>query len=480
MKGNFILALFFILLCSGAFAISVAVNPSTGTNGSNPTDTIGDAIAQVLASPDADNTITLRSTEGPHILPDDPTWDFGYHNCDIVAESGQPIIVLNSAGRRGIVDITACSTSTLSFSDIAVIPETGLTYADNVGDGFRAYDATYVFANVVFSANDGSNGVASQEADVDFASLVNNVGDDWFQFYTLNDVTFSNCTITGAWDDALLFGGGTGADPQVVTLDQGTVIANIGGAGIQVYEPYCELLIDGSAGRVLIAKLGLRSGTNDTGIKFFYDMGCDLDITKCDIIDCTYGSIFDFDGVPTIDITDSRIAYGNTDDVATAGLLAIDDAYADSAYGQTINITRCTFHAAGGSSVEDAIVAQEGANEPYQAYNIIDSIFSGSGDTYANMKNDTGAAGSSVSQTFCAVVTAGPDAIANSGDLGSGAVSTDPQYLSYNYTIGRAQYNTNFLQPQNTTDYGTAGSGGALLNGGAPPPGTGVYDWNLY
>lgn len=454
------------LITSSAMAVSVTVAPTTGVGGTAVTNTILDAIAQINAGADATNTITLRSTEGPIVLTDDETWTIAAgKSIDWVAETGQPIVVINNlTGGTDFLNIVADAASAENFSmtGIAFIPEVGIPYLTTNADGIHITGGNWTFTDCVFSANDGSNGVYSQNAENAFG--VNNVGDDWLELYApTGDVTLSNCAISGCWDDAILFDDGSlaAAGSHTLTLDQGTVIANVGGAGIQVFGDNSALVLDGSAGRVQIAECGLRPG-NDTWIKYFWDVGCSIDIDQADLMTCTNGGIFDFEGVPTISITNSRVAFANSDDTGDAANIAIYDASSDSAYASTITLDNVTVHDAQGSTNPEGIAVFDGATQPTPTWNITDSIFSGAGDTFDLLNGVLGTVNISTS----AVVTSGPDAVGSVGDLGAQTVFNDPIYVSYAYTVGRSQNNPDFLLPQNPA-YAGAASGGADLVGGA-------------
>lgn len=463
-----------IIIASASYPLSITVAPSSGTPGGNPTTTIADAITQINAGADADNTIVLRNTEGAHVLPAMTTWTFNAgKNCTFNAEAGQPVIVLTWTTGRYMLTINAGATETLTFNNIGFVPQTGLTYAGNVADGFNAATGNYVFTNCVFSFNDGANGVGSQEGDTAFTGT-NCVGDDWIQFNGPGNASFHNCTVTGCQDDAILIGN-TASTGQTLLLDQGTCIANVGGAGIQVFDKYVTVTMDGAAGRVLIANTGQRSGADDVGVKFFWDAGCQFNMTLADIITTTNAGFYDFEGVPTINITDSRIAFCNSRNATPGGIFCVWDSSADSAYSQAINLTRVTFHDCQGTAPENRIFYYEdGAAQPQPTYTIRDSIFSGAGNTFDMLNAGTVA----VNQSHCAVVTAGAYAVGAVGDMGAGSVSADPNYKSLTYTIGRGQANPDFLYPQ-ATEYQTAASWEGVLRGGAPVA-TAVGDWTLY
>lgn len=486
-----ILSVFLVCFSLSCYAVSITVAPTTGVEGTATAKTIANAITQINAGADAANAIVLRSTEGAHVLPANTTWTFNAgKSVTFSAESGQPVVRLTQSGTTRYMLIIAAGTAannqteTITFNGIAFVPMTALGYATNQGDGIQCSAGKFVFQGCVFSNNNGSDGVASQEGSIAFVqpSAGNNVGDDWIQVDTPNDCTFSNCTVTGCNDDAIIFGGATAPNVATLKLDQGTVIANVGGAGIQMYVHQAALLIDGSAGRVLIAKTGQRTGAPDAGIKFFADVGCSANITKCDIIEGTQAGFYDLDGVSDITITDSRIANCNSGSAASAGLFAVADSYSDSgSTNQIIRFTRCTFHDCLAATPADAFFAAEGSINPRQTYTIQDCIFSGAGDTYANMTNGTSGGGASPAPvvTFSAAVTNGTHALNNVGDLGAGLLAADPQYVSTTYTIGRNQANPDFLLPA-AAAYATANSAGQRLKGGAPGNVAGILDWALY
>lgn len=463
-----------------AHAITVTVAPSTGSAGTAVTNTIADAIDQVNVASDPDNRIILRSTEGVHTVPPDALWQTNSgKNVTFSAESGQPVVLLQSGGTKFMLAIRAGvnadnQTETLTFNDIAFIPPTGLSYASNIADGIALVGGKAIFNNCVFSFNDGSNGVGSQEGAVAFPGT-NCVGDDWFEVSTANDVTFSHCTITGAQDDAMILFGANTAIAKI-TLDKGTVVANNGGAGIQVAGSNLDLVCDGEQGRVLIANNGLRASTNDTGIKFFTDVMVTLKLHKTDIVGSTNGGLADFEGVPTISITESRLALNNKDSVATVGNFSVIDGSHDSPYSQVITMDHVTIHDTQGASPNNfSVFTADVTGDPTQTYAISDSIFSGAGDTFKMAATGSPAPAT----TFTAVVTAGPHAIDSPGDLGLGQVNSDPEFVSVSYSIGRSQQNPDFLRPT-ATAYAAAGSGGSKLRGGAPVSTSSIRDFMIY
>lgn len=471
-------------VCAGnAAAVTVTVAPTSGVAGTAVTDSIADAITQINAGGDVENSIVLRSTEGAHLQAANSAWVVNAgKNISFVAESGQPVVVLQHSAGQYMLTVTGGTnannqTELLTFTDIAFIPQAGLSYAHNVADGFLLNAGNFEFTNCVFSHNNGSNGVASQEGDVPFSDA-NSVGDDWVQISSRNDVTFSNCTLTGAFDDAVLIGGAQAPEIATLRLDEGTCIANNGGAGIQVYGSNTAVVLDGEAGRVLIAENGKRAGTNDTGIKFFWDVDCSLAMNKADVITHPNGGIADFEGVPTITITESRIAFNNSLGLTNVGNLSVWDTSSDSPNTvQAILLDNVTIHDAN----ELSVLAVEGAAQPAQAYLIEDSVFSGAGDSFAEMTNATNQVAPSPAPvvTFSAAVTNGPHAIADQGELTGATVNADPEYVSTTYTIGRNQENADFLRPT-AAAYANASSTGGLLRGGAPAVAAGVEDFMLY
>jgi hypothetical protein len=451
------------------------------------TNSIPDAIAQVNAGADAVNTIILRSTEGPHLQPGSSTWAIGAgKSVNFVAESGQPVVVLQHTAGKFMLTVGAgtnanLQTETLTFTGIAFIPQAGLNYANNTADGFGLIAGNFVFANCVFSSNNGSNGVVSQNGEVPYANS-NNFGDDLIEITTRNNVTFSNCTITGAYDDAILIAGAQAPEISTLRLDKGTCVTNNGGAGIQVYGSNTALVLDGELGRVQIAHNGKRPSSNDTGIKFFWDATVTLVMNKADVLGHNNGGVVDFEGIDSMTITESRIAFNNTLGLANVGNLSVWDTAAANAGDspntvQAILLDNVTVHDANQVSIFGA----EGPTQPAQAYTIIDSIFSGAGDTFDQMTNSTNQVAPSPAPvvTFSAAVTAGDHAIANVGELAGATVNADPGYVSVTYTVGRNQENPDFLRPT-APAYATANSTGGLLRGGAPDPGSGVEDFMLY
>ena len=463
-------------------AVSVLVAPVSG-----PTTTIEAAVAAVNAGADTSNTITLRSTEGPIILPTNTTWTFlDGKSCDFVAESGQPIVRLSQASSRYMLTVGRTTnvnqpSDFYTFTGIAFIPPTGLAYASNVGDGLSCASGNFIFTNCVFSSNNGTNGVASQEGAAAFVDnpTGNNVGDDWLQFNTAGDATLHHCTVTGAADDAVILIGAASPVVALFTADQGTCIANNGGAGIQVAYSQVASLLDGTAGRVQLVKSGLRSASNDTGIKIFSAIDNGITIIKTDICDNNLGNIVDYNGLVSLNITDSRIAFGNAGDQSGASNLSFI-ATGVTGLNQPVNITRSTIHDALGATFADGAVASQAADNGLQIYTIIDSIFSGANDTFANMTNKLSTPVSpAVVKTFTAVVTNGAHAVANAGDLGTGSVNADPAYVSVTYTIGRSQDNPNFLMPSSAS-YAGQSSTGTFLKGGTPGTPASVTDWSVF
>ncbi len=462
-------------------AKTIIVAPSTGAPGLAITKTVEDAISQVNAAADTSNTIVLRSTEGPIILPPNATWTITTgKSVEFRAETGQPVVRLSWARGRYMLTIAAGTNAnnqaeSVIFTGIAFIPQPGLEYANNIADGINCAAGRFAFTDCVFSSNDGSDGVASQEGALPFVQGPNgnNVGDDWIQFNTYNSATLSNCTVTGASDDAILFGGGQTPALCTLRLVGGTCVANNGGAGIQVFGDRCCLELDGTRGRVLVADNGRRSGSSDTGVKFFGDRGCAFFMRNADIVGSTNGGFFDFSGVPVIRITDSRIALNNTADAFLAGNFSTGDADAggvgDSGdLTQNIVFNRVTIHDARGTANPGGIQVSESANDPRQAFVFTDSILSGAGDSFAHMTNGVARIGPSPPPVVrsTAVVTKGPHAIAATGPLGDSPLNGDPKYASLEYKIGRNQANPDFLLPT-SPDYATASSTKGQLRGGA-------------
>lgn len=462
-------------------ALTVTVAPTTGVAGTAVTNSIADAITQINAAADAANSVILRSTEGVHALTANTTIaPTAGKSIAFTAQSGQPIIKLQHTSGQYMLTLTPGATDTLTFSGIAFIPPAGLAYTNNVADGIRLNAGNYSFTNCIFSNNNGSDGVASQDASANFVAGApgNNVGDDWFTAVALVNATWSNCSITGCNDEVVVIITAA-ASTRTLTFNQGTVIANIGGAAVQFANNNTAVIFDGSAGRCLIAKVGLGGGGADAGIKAFWDATCTLSLTNTDIADCALAAISDFEGLDSISITDSRIALNNSSDstgVAGGGNFMIDDGSNDNNLSpEAVSITRSTFHNARGTVNPVSFFVADGAAEPNVTFTIINSIFSGAADTFDMLNpNSTGA----VNKTFTAVVTAGPDAVGAVGDLGAGSISADPQYVSYTYTIGRNQLNANFLKPSNPA-YVTANSTGGALLGGAPVVAS-VNDYMIY
>lgn len=479
-----------VAMVSSASALTLTIAPTTGVAGTAVTNSFADAITQINASADTTHTVNVRSTEGAIVLPDNTTWTItSTAAITIQPESGSPVVVLSWASGQYMLTIAGTATTDLTVDGITFIPEAGLAYTNNVGDGINAgLMRNYVFKNCIFSSNNGSNAAASAEGALAFVQppAGNNVGDDWIFFTNAGIVsaTLENCTVTGANDDAILVSG-TGTSMRTLNLTKGTVIANNGGAGLQIANVFWTVNADGSAGRVLIADNGKRTGAADSGIKSFWDDNTVVNINKTDIVGNTLGGFDDFSGTSVVTITDSRIALNNTSATATQGNLSFDDV--DSTVGdsganaQTITITRATIHDSGSA---DGIIAPELATKPRQVYTIVDSIFSGAGDGFANMSNSIASGGASPAPTIStsAVVTAGAHAVAAAGELAAASINGDPSYASLTYTIARGAANADFLRPT-AAAYLTSSAGGGILGGigGSAPVATGANDtWTMY
>jgi hypothetical protein len=192
--------------------------------------------------------------------------------------------------------------------------------------------------------------------------------------------------------------------------------------------------------------------------------------------------VFDYRVVKSFNLTDCRIAYNNSSDTATHGNLGISNQTLDGgAVNQPVNITRCTIHEAGVATGQSSCFAAQNAGNQAQTYTIIDSVFSGAGDTFATMTNKLASGGASPApvKTFTAVVTNGPFAIGDVGDLGTSTVNADPAYASTTYTVGRSQANPDFLMPTAAAFAGQS-STGAYLKGGASGTPAAVADWAIY
>jgi len=467
-----------VLITSSVFAIDVVVDPVSGTNGSNPTDTIVDAIAQINAGADESNSVTLLEN-GVHVIPASTVSTINnYKSINFSSEVGADyaVIRLSTGGQYNwTINQDAATTGSVTFKNIGIIPQAGQTYGNNSNDGLRINNGTVIFADCVLTNNNGSDGLGSINGDAAYTGT-DCVGDDWVQAVDCA-LTFSNCTITGCNDDAILINNAGAGEPLGLVLEKGTFVGNNGGAGVQVYGANVALVLDGSEGRVLIANCGQRPSTTDTGIKFFWDTGCSLTMNKADVIGCTNAAIYDFEGVPEIDITDSRIALGNSGSATPGGNFVINDTSNDSPYVQTINITRSTLHDCLGADPEGLGIrfVNDSANDPQPTYNITDSIISGAGDTFVMLGN----APTAVNRTGGAIVTAGPDAIVAPGDLGTttGAVVADPAYVTQTYATGRHMNNGEFLLPS-AAAYLTAAPDGGILKGGSPATGNDIQTYH--
>lgn len=459
--------LVFAFSVSAAFALNLTVDAVSGTASGNPTNSIIDAIAQINAGSDVDNNVTLNEN-APHIIPATTVSTIGAgKNIYFAGEPGPDYAIVrlsSGGGYNWTVTQDASHGTSITFTNVGFIPQSGQSYANNGNDGFRFNNGQVIFTDCVFTFNNGSDGLGSIEGDAPYAAA-NNVGDDWV--YSANaELIFHGCSLSGCYDDAILIGAGSRTGPIQLRLDEGTFVGNIGGAGIQVYDANSAVTLDGTDGRVLIANCGMRAGAPDTGVKFFWDAGCSFTMNKADILGCTNASFYDFEGIPSIDITDSRIALGNSGSATPAANFIISDGSNDSAYPQIINITRSTFHDCLGNAPDDKGIwfINSSANDPQPTWNISESILSGAGDTFLMVGN----APSTVTTSQIAVVQNGTHAVGAPGDLGTaGTVETnDPAYLSTTYVTGRGQLNGAYLLPT-TASYKTA-AGGEFLKGGAP------------
>ena len=201
-------------------ALTLTVDPVAGTPGGNPTNSISDALSQINAGPDAVNTVQLVST-AVHVVPNAQVWSINAgKTVNIVAQSGRPVIRLSS-GSTGNLRLAVPDLAVLTVTGIDIIPQTGIAYANNANDSIYAsanglisaqtvQGGQITFTDCIFSANDGSDAPAGL---VPFNNSGNNFGDDLIQARTIH-ITFSNCLITGVWDDAIL----QGADGTLVAL----------------------------------------------------------------------------------------------------------------------------------------------------------------------------------------------------------------------------------------------------------------------
>ncbi|MCC6547746.1 hypothetical protein IT570_11320 [Candidatus Sumerlaeota bacterium] len=494
MKKGFLALAAITLICGNASALNIIVAPSTGVGGSSPTNTIADAITQINAGVDTNNTITLRSTEGALVQADNLVLTLNANkNVDFVAESGRPVIIVSWAAGQFCWSLSTGAGCAVTFTGIGFAPEIDLGYANNTADGIAltGTGASFSFDDCIFAANDGSNGLSTLDGSAPFLAPTSaspsvggrNVGDDWIQLSSNTAaLTFSNCVITGCNDDAIVVLGG-GGSPQTVTIDNGTVVANVGGAGYQAAGSNIATVIDGTAGRVLFAKCGLRgpfAAATDTGPKFFGSVGVTLNMTKTDVVEVTNGGVYFFGNNPSATITDCRIALNNSGNVSPGGNIAFGSIAAGPVV-TNVTLDYVTVHDSAATANTDGVIGAEGATLSAQNYAITNSIFSGTGDTYANMKNDTSGAGAStLNVSTSAIVTAGAHAITTLGDLtaaSGSSVTADPVYASLTYTIGRSQTNADFLRPTDAA-YLTASSSSGLIGGIRPP--SSVASWDLF
>jgi hypothetical protein len=374
----------------------------------------------------------------------------------------------------------AGQTETIMYTDLAFIPQMGITYLNNVADGISLQSGNHIFNNCVFSSNNGSDGIESQEGDVEYTSE-GNVGDDWLELASYGNLTLSHCTLTQAADDTIVVASTT-APPAVSTVRiiDGTCIANNGGAGFQNARNNQEVIFDGQNGRIMIANNAKRPASNETGPKFFNKVGCTVSMNMTDVVTHSNGGFANFAAVPSIAVSESRIAFNNSDSIANVANFSIwETADNTPAAVQTILFDNVTIHDSKGSGGNaDGLFALQGPNQPSQVYTITDSIFSGTGDTFESVMNTANSL-SVLTLQNSAVVTAGPHAVADPGQLGTSMLGADPEYVSETYTIGRSQENPDFLRPA-ATAYQTAGTGGTVLRGGAPAGSSGVKDYMLY
>jgi hypothetical protein len=456
-----------LLVCS-AMARTVVVDPGGGGDFT----TMPPAFLAIQASAEAANTINVVSTNGV-VVASNEVWSLAASPAvaqDVTVQSadvGTPIIRFDDDGVGGVrytVTLSQLASNTTTFDGIAFIPGAGYISTEQSQDAFQLLGGSVAFIDGIFSANDGSDGILSADAASADMTAGNNVGDDWFQANAGVNVTFSGCAISGSWDDAILVTGGIN-----LTLDNGTVIANTGGAGIQVFGENTDVVCDGTLGRVLIADNGRRPGSSDTGFKTFGDFGS-LTATETDFINASNGIVWDFDGNPNYDFTDVRIAFGNRGNATPSGNFNMIGANNNPATME-INLTRVTIHDCEATTQpQNGIYNPDaaGAGESWQVYTIVDSIFSGAGDLYSDMKNDTAPGGTSVVNiSNSAAVDSGVHQLADRGDLGTAQIPNDPNYVSLAYTIGIAEDNPDFLLPQNPAYVGAA-SGSTDLVGGSP------------
>lgn len=472
MKKTTFLTIAALVLSGSALAVDVAVDPGTGTTGGNPTDTIADALTQVAAGSDAVNTITLA--DATHVLEADAVWDIpAGKTVNFVAAANRPVIRLTGGTERFNLTIYIPETATLNMDGLAVIPESGQVYDNNENDGivtwsdtnedFAVISGTMTFTDVIFGANDGSDGLANVGLHSSYAGNI--YGDDIIQFASGGIVTLDNCLFTGAGDDAILFDGdgfdAAGGTPAELNLVNGTAIIHNGGAGIQMYGGETAVNLDGSGdGRIVIAFNGQRSGANDIGFKNFGSAGYSVTMTDTDIVYNTIGGIIDYSYIAEYNLTGCRIAMNNGGDVWDGGNFSYLGSGTDPVI---LNVDNCTIHDALGVTTTPnnhaaGIVWGDGGATP--TWNITDSIFSGVNDTFDLLSGTTG----TVNLATSAVVTAGPDAVGNAGDLGTGAVSSDPNYASYTFVaFERGAANPEFLAPTNVADYDTAAGDGGFI-----------------
>lgn len=504
MRKHFAALAAFVLCAGTASALNIIVAPATGVLATPITTTIADAVAQINAGPDASNTITLRSTEGVHSQPANSTLTISAgKNIDFVAESGRPIIKINWTAGQYMLIISGGTGGVYTFTGLGFIPQIDLGYTSNVADGLSLAGTgvtSFTFDDCIFAANDGLDGLSSLDGSAPFLCPTGaaspflggrNVGDDWIQLNAAGaSLTISNSVITGCNDDGVLSVAGPATVGNTVTINNGTVIANIGGAGSQKAAANETWLFDGTAGRVLFAKCGLRNATYqvgaagaafDTGPKAFSNGGS-FTLIKTDVIEASNGGVFDFGGLASIKMTDCRIALNNTSATATAANISISDITGTAgAINPAIELTNVTIHDAGSA---DSIFASEGATQPRQNYFIWDSIVSGAGDSFANMTNATNSNGPSPApiMKFSSIVQAGTHAIATVGDLAGAEtpLTTDPVYASLAYTIGRSQANADFLRPTDAAYLTASSAGGRIGWGGTSSAVSSVPSWDMF
>lgn len=478
MKKTLILISLFMVLCSSLFAMVRTVDPLGGG-----TDlAISDAVAAVEAGNDADNTIILANTAPHQLGVTAQTWTFTKKNATIIGADpvNRPVVVMpnRATGRYEITLMDNSTTATITVKDVIFIAPktaTGLptVQGNNLNDGFllnhdTGYSGKYIFENVVFSANNGSDAPVSIDGSVPYPATESAtycvIGDDWMQI-DAGETTITQCVFTGARDDAFV----TGAAKAVI--NKGTIIANNRGAGIQKYGGQ-KLIIDGSEGRVIIANNGVYGA--DCNLKTFADAvpanpTSEIIVNKADLVSCANGNYYDFAGDPAT-FTDCRLSSGCITQAADRGQIAFWDADADGPATFDVKFERCTIV----ESLNNKAIYMD-ANAKVQL-TLKDCVIAGKDDTFNK------AAAASITLENTAVATEGTFAVANLNNLPAPTRTDDPQFVSVTpFIIGLFATNADYLKVQQC-HYDAFHTGGTDIVGAVPTtlePCANVESWEI-